>query len=232
MAELILYMGNSGCGKSTALRNLPPKETFIIRPNAKSFPFPKGDVNFSEKNKNLLILNELDELYAYFKRVSDDKPEVKYLIVEDFTHFFSARIFSANFLSRNSGGEAFQRWNDFGASVFRALFLKAQELRDDLFIVVLHHTETKEDGTVGFKSAGKLLDNVIDFPGYFSYIFHGVVIPQEDGVSYQMQTNYAGLRQAKTPYGLFDDTFIPNDLYPVLQRIEDYKAGKIDIEWK
>ena len=41
-AEVILYIGDSGSGKSTALRNLDPKETVIITPNSKSLPFPKG----------------------------------------------------------------------------------------------------------------------------------------------------------------------------------------------
>jgi hypothetical protein len=225
-------MGSSGTGKSTSLRNLNPKETFIIRPNAKSFPFPGGDVNFNKENKNLLITNELDELFAYFKLVSDKKPHVKYIILEDFTHFFAARIFSPNFLSRSTGGEAFQRWNEFGASVYQALFEKAQELRDDLYIVVLHHTEVKEDGTIGFRSAGKLLDNTIDFPSYFNYIFHGFTITENDVISYKMLTNLHGGRDAKTPYGLFPDIIIPNNLAPILKRIDDFRKGKIKIEFK
>ncbi len=121
--------------------------------------------------------------------ISAGAPHIKQVVIEDFTHFFSARIFSPKFLARTQGGDAFQRWNDFGASVFQALFAKAQDLRPDLYIIVLHHTEVKDDGSIGFRSAGKLLDNVIDFPSYFNYIFHGVTVQKEKGVTYKMLTN-------------------------------------------
>lgn len=231
MAEPILIMGKSGTGKTTSLRNLNPKETVIVKPNAKSLAFPGGDANYV-KGKNLIITSELDEIYPVLKHVSDTMPNIKQVVLEDFTHFFSARIFSPQFLARNTGGEAFQRWNDFGAAVFQALFAKAQELRDDMYIIVLHHTETKEDGTIGFKSSGKLLDNTIDVPSYFSYIFHSLILSDDSGVKYLFQTNRDGIRHAKTPYGVFDKLYIPNDLKPVLERITKYKKGELQITFK
>lgn len=230
MAEPILYIGPSGCGKSTSLRNLPSKETVVIKPNAKSFPFPGGDVNYVE-GQNLIISAELDSIAPTIQYINDNKPEIKYVVLEDFTHTFSARIFSPNFLSRNSGGEAFQRWNDFGASVFQAIFAKSHTWRSDLYIVVIHHTEIKDDGTIGFKSAGKLLDNTIDFPSYFTYIFHGVVQQADTGVNYLIQTNKDSIRQAKTPYGVFP-LYIPNDMKVILDRITEYRQGKLQIEFK
>lgn len=200
--------------------------------NAKSLPFPGGDVNFTKAKKNRLISNEMDALQGTFKHISDNLPHVKCIVLEDFTHFFSARIFSKKFMGMNSGNEAFQRWNVFGASVFAALFAKAQDWRDDLFIVVIHHTEIKDDGTVGFKSAGKLLDNTIDFPSYFNYIFHGLTVPADKGVKYEMLTNMEGSYQAKTPYGAFPELYIKNDMKAILDRITAFKAGKVKVEWK
>jgi hypothetical protein len=230
MAEPILYMGPSGCGKSSSLRNLPAEQSVIIKPNAKSLPFPGGDVNYVV-GKNMIINAELDAVSSIIQHVNDNLPDVKYVILEDFTHTFSARIFSPSFLSRNSGGEAFQRWNDFGASVFQAIFAHSQKWRADLYIVVIHHTEIKEDGTIGFKSAGKLLENTIDFPSYFTYIFHGVVQQTDTGSQYMIQTNKDSIRQAKTPYGVFP-TYIPNDMKVILDRITDYRQGKLNIEFK
>jgi len=231
MAELVLYMGPSGCGKSTSLRNLDPKKTVIMTPNSKSFPFPGGDVNYI-KGENLIVNDELDSIQGIIQHVNDNMKDITTIVIEDFTHCFSARIFSPNFLARNTGGEAFQRWNDFGASVFQALFAKSQDWRKDLYVVILHHTEIKDDGTIGFKSPGKLLDNTIDVPSYFSYIFHGVVEEDKAGhIKYLMQTNKDTVRQAKTPYGVFPDIRIPNDLNKVLTRIEDFKSGKIKIKF-
>jgi len=228
MAELILYMGPSGCGKTTSLRNLNPKETIIITPNGKSLPFPVKPGDYV-KGKNLLTTNELDMLNPTITLISKDKPEIKYIIVEDFTHYFTARILSQTFLNRNTGNEAFQRWTDFGASVYQALFLNSSVWRDNLYIIILHHTDIKEDGSIGFKSAGKLLDNTIDIPSYFNYVFHGVIEQTEAGANYLIQTNRDTIRQAKTPYGLFPILRIPNDLQAILTRINDYKQGKLKI---
>jgi len=230
MAELLLYMGPSGCGKTTSLRNLPPKETVIITPNSKSFPFPGADKNYIQGD-NLIIKEELDDLQGIMQHISDNKPETKVVVVEDFTHFFSARIFSPAFLARNSGGEAFARWMDFGASVYQSLFAKAQTWRSDLTIVILHHTEVKNDGTIGFKTAGKLLDDTIDVPSYLTWIFHGRVLEVEGKIKYVMQTNKDTVHQAKSPYGVFPELLIPNDLNTVINRIRAFKQGKIKIEF-
>lgn len=239
MAEPILVMGKSGTGKTSSLRNLPPKETFIIKPNNKSLAFPGSDKNYTP-GENVISTSELDQVQAAIRHISDNLPNVKYIVLEDFTHFFSARIFSKKFLNRTIGGEAFQRWNDFGASVFSAIFATSYvdehgreveyTLRDDLYIIILHHTEVKEDGSVGFKSAGKLLDNTIDFPSYFTWIFHSIVTEKDDKSSYEFQTNRAVGRHAKSPYGVFP-LFVPNDLAAILNRLDAYKAGEIEIKW-
>lgn len=226
MAEVILYIGESGCGKSTALRNLNPKETLIIAPNSKSLPFPGG--NKYILGENLIATNELDLVAGVIKNVSDNMPNIMQVIIEDYTHFFNARIFSPAFMVRTQGGEAFQRWNDFGASVFDSIIAHQSEWREDLMIVVLHHVELKETNMIGFKSAGKLLDNTIIVPSYVNYQFHGIVTRVDDKTTYQILTNCDGIRDAKTPYGLFDE-LIPNDLAPILARIREFKLGKVEI---
>ena len=248
MAELILYMAKSGSGKTSSLRNLPPKQTILITPNSKSLPFPGGDKNYTI-GRNRIVTNQLkgdsslskeEDLAAYSLEdiltiISDTQKEIKYVIIDDFTHFFSARIFSQDFLDQGKSKNPYERWNVFGSNVFQALFETSSKLRDDMYIVVLHHTEIKDDGTQGFKSPGKLLDNTIDVPSYFTYIFHGVVEDSDSGPRYLMQTNNTTSRQAKTPYGLYDlktELFIPNDMMAVIERIEKYRKGELDIVWK
>jgi energy-coupling factor transporter ATP-binding protein EcfA2 len=230
MAELVLVIGKSGCGKSTSLRNLPPEETCIFVPNSKTLPFP-GAANMYKEGENLIVNSELDDIQGLVQHVNDNMKNVKTLVIEDFTHCFTARIFDPVFLSRNTGGEAFARWNDFGASVYQALFAMCDQWRDDLYIVVLHHTEIKEDGTIGFRSSGKLLDNTIDIPSYFNYMFHALVQKADNAIGkrYVFQTNEDSVRQAKTIHGAFPDQFIGNDLHKILTRIRDFKAGKVDM---
>ena len=226
MAELVLFMGKSGCGKSTSLRNLDPKKTVIISPNGKSLPFPKGSEY--KIGENRILTNELDSIQSVIQHVNDNMPTVNTVVLEDFTHYFTARILSPAFLARSKGGDAFQRWNDFGASVYQSVFSKAEQWRDDLMIVVIHHVQLNEDGTVGFKSSGKLLENVVDPPSYFNYVFHGVVEMTENGPRYMMQTNKDAILEAKTVAGAFPEFRIFNDMEKVLTRIREYKKGAVE----
>ena len=243
MAKLILYMAPSGSGKTSSLRNLEPKTTMIMSPNGKPMPFPGGAKNYV-RGRNLFVNNNLTggsadpqnalerlDLREFVAQVSKNATHIKTLVIEDFTHFFSARIFSDDFLSQNSGNAAFQRWNQFGADVFQSLF-EDSTLREDLYVVVLHHTEIKDDGTHGFKSSGNLLDKTIDVPSYFTYVFHGVTKSGDNGTEYLMQTNKDATRQAKTPPGLFDK-YVRNDMKEVLERITAYNNGEVtDVVWK
>jgi len=226
MAEIIIYEGESGCGKSTSLRNLDPAQTLIISPNGKSLPFPKGSEY--KVGENRIITSELDDIKGVIQHVNDNMLDKNLVVIEDFTHYFTSRILSPKFLARNSGGDAFQRWNDFGASVFQSCFSKAETWRDDLFILILHHVEVKENGTVGFKSSGKLLEKVVDPIGYCNYVFHGVVeVDENDNIRYMMQTNRDSQREAKTVAGCFPDFRIYNDMAKAIERIRTYKAGGI-----
>lgn len=225
MAEIILYEGKSGCGKSTSLRNLDPAKTVIISPNGKSLPFPKSGEY--KKGVNRIITSELDLIQPTIDKINA-MPHIDTVVIEDFTHYFTARILSPKFLARTTGGDAFQRWNDFGASVFQSIFAKAEQWREDLMIVVLHHVEVKEDGTIGFKSSGKLLENVVDPVSYCNYVFHGVVETSKDNVTrYLMQTNRDAVREAKTVAGCFPEARVSNDMAKVLERIREYKKGNI-----
>ncbi|MCK5788486.1 MAG: hypothetical protein KAH32_05785 [Chlamydiia bacterium] len=260
MATEILYMGDSSVGKSTALRNLDSKSTFMIKPGGKTltvpgwktkyFPtaaaewssavpkeimdLPEGDVNklFELPEGNLVSTSNLHALNTYFNLVDKQMPHVKTLVVEDLSHYFSAVIFSDEFLGMNKGNEAFQRWTEFGAGVYKALFSGIEDLRDDLTIIIIHHTQLKDTGIMSFKTSGKLLDDTIDPVSYFTYVLHGLIEEKDGKIQYMIQTNRDRLRFAKTPYGVFNSETefkLKNDIVPILDRINKYEKGEIEI---
>lgn len=51
MANKILVTGYSGTGKTYSLRDLDPKETFIICPDEKALPFRGWKKNYVMKNE-------------------------------------------------------------------------------------------------------------------------------------------------------------------------------------
>lgn len=48
MSNTILIIGESGSGKSTAIRTLDPKETFIINVLGKDLPFKESRKNYTK----------------------------------------------------------------------------------------------------------------------------------------------------------------------------------------
>ncbi|MDO7847675.1 AAA family ATPase [Hymenobacter sp. M29] len=219
-ATKILIEGPSGTGKSTSLRNLPSEQTFIISPNDKPLPF-QGSAKKYVKGKNLIVTEKVTDIPAALKHISDKLPAVKYAVIEDSTHFQNARMMSDAFTS----DKGFAKWGVFGKDIYQAL-ANTQGLRDDLFVVVLSHVQTNDVGESVFKTSGKLLDQTVDIPSYFTYILHTEVVRKDDKVAYSFLTNSDGNKQAKTPMGLYDTLLIPNDLMEVITKIKAYQEGE------
>ena len=87
MSELIGIVGESGTGKSTALRTLDPKETLIISCIGKPVPIPgwKKDYKpFKGKEGNFFV-SDIDMIYDdnYIQSVMDfitDNPIIRFLL--------------------------------------------------------------------------------------------------------------------------------------------------------
>lgn len=117
------------------------------------------------------------------------------------------------------------------ANHMREVILKIQDCRDDLNVFMEYHVDTvQSDGSLtGYKAAtvGKLLDDKYN-------IFENVDIilfaePQVVGnsVTHGYYTNLTqgkggAYLPAKTPMGMFEQTFIPNDLQMVADAIRKY----------
>ena len=231
MARAILVEGLSGTGKSTSWENVPSDKAMVIRPNSKDLPFPGSKRKYREVDKttgtgNVITTNQLLEIPTWLKWINS-APHIKYVLVDDNTHFMTARTTSREFINQNTGNAAFAKWNIFGADVYTSMFAELPNLREELTIVFNHHTSLNELGEYSFKTQGKLLDNVIDPVSYFTYVFHTRILTDANGIKqYMFQTNRDGIYEAKTPKGCFTDLYIPNDIYAAIQQIEKYELGQ------
>lgn len=229
MARIIVVEGKSGTGKTTSLRNLPPESTFIISPNGKGLSFPgwkKKFIPFENGKGNFARVSGLKALTTLVSQVEQHAKHIKYLVIDDHTHYFSHRTLSPSFMAQNSGGATFQRWAVFGADVFNSFWSKADQMRGDLTIIVNHHTDIKDDGSLGMKTSGKLLDKEVDLPSQVEFIFHTRVLEQDGKRSYKFMTNTDGIHESKTPMGMFEDEFIDNDIYAAIKIIDAYENGE------
>lgn len=88
MANLIALVGSSGSGKSTSIRNLNAKETFIINVASKPLPFKGWKTNYTVWNKehpegNLVNTSSVDIISKILGYIDKNRPEIKNVIIED-----------------------------------------------------------------------------------------------------------------------------------------------------
>ena len=209
MSNSVLVLGESGTGKSTSLRNLPPSETLIINVLGKPFPFRGAKSKYTPLSQdglsgNYYASDDPSKIQRLIKKVSDQRPEIKYLVLDDFGFTISHSFM------RKSHINGFGKFADIARETF-GIFEAIQELRDDLSCVVIMHTEVDPTGKHKAKTIGKAIDNYVNIEGTFTYVFHALV---NEG-NYVFLTNNDGQHVSKTPYGCFDELHIDNDLNEV-----------------
>lgn len=229
MALPILLLGDVGTGKSTSFRNLNPKETVFIFPNSKDLPWEGAMEDYSVDKKNLWLTTQFRNddpkspgAMQIIQAVNLHAPHVKTLIIEDITHFMTNRMMSDPFIKN----ENYSKWNHFGADVFSIAVKDFETFRDDLTIIIVGHTELKDNGVVGMLTAGKLLDNTVKLPGYFTYAFHTRVFKVNNKLEYKFQTHNDGVFLAKSPLGCFTEDYVDNDMQAVINRIREFRNRK------
>lgn len=222
MSESILVLGESGSGKSYALRNLNPETTFLINVIGKNLPF-KGykkkftsiedinDENFDFKKGNLFISDNAMEIWKCYKIV-DKRTEIKTLIIDDFQYII------ANEFMRRAKESGYGKFSEMGSKSW-SLINQSFKLRDDLIVFFLNHSDIDEFGKARCKTIGKLLSEKITIEGMFTTVLHSVV--NDDG--YWFMTQSDGRHVAKSPVDMFQDKLIPNDLALVVDAIRKYE---------
>jgi len=230
LAELGAIVGESGSGKSTSLRNLDPKETFIINVAGKNLPIRNYKKNYvplvQDKDKkyqgNLYNTSNVDKINQVIKLVSATMPHIKQIIIDDSQYLMA---FEAMDRATEKGYEKFTQM----AQHFFSILKESMNARENLKIFVLAHSENSGDNlnpSYKIKTLGKMIDNMITVEGLFTYVLFTVRKQNDDGImEYKFITNSDGTNTAKTPMGCFDELFIDNDLQYVINKIDEYNGS-------
>ena len=122
--------------------------------------------------------------------------------------------------------KGYSKFTDMAKHAYEVL-KSSMDLRDDLYVAVLTHSENTGDNINPYykiKTQGKMLDSVITLEGLFTYVLFTRVVRDEGSneVKYKFLTNSDGTCTAKSPMGLFDDVLIDNDLDFVIKKIQEY----------
>lgn len=214
-------------GKSTSIRNLDPQETFIIATIAKPLPFRGWKKNYTkfvidketkELSGNYFVSDKSDNIIKIMKLVSSKMPHIKTLIVDDLQY-----TMAFEFVDRASE-KNFDKFNEMAQhmlNIFRTTF----ELRDDLTVVFLTHSEnvgSEIEPKYVIKTLGKLLKEKVTTEGLFTCMLFTEVEFEDDVPSYKFITNNDGKCIAKSPMGMFENLKIDNDLKEVIEIVKKY----------
>ena len=227
MSRLISVGGNSGTGKSSSIANLNPEETFIFSISSKPLPFKGFKKKYTDflKDKekgNLLNTSSPDAIGKVLTFINNKRPEIKNVILDDAQYLVVFETFS------RSNEKSFEKWSQIAANFYNVI-AAARDMREDLNIILLTHTEVEESEALGtakivLKTGSKAIKNNLVLEGLMTYVFITDVIADENGnAQYRFITNDGIQSVAKSPRGCFEDKFIPNDLQLVLDKIKTYE---------
>lgn len=229
-AETIAIVGESGTGKSTSLRNLDPKETFIISTTGKPLPFrgyKKKYVPLKIEGKNVsgnyYVSSKWDQILKILQIIDKMMPHIKQVIVDDFQY-----VLSYEFVDRATevGYTKFSELAQHAMEILRY----SEKMREDCKMIFLTHSENVGDvmnPKYVIKTVGKLLSEKVTLEGLFTYIFFTKVSEGDDGrMQYKLITNSDGTCIAKTSLGMFEELEIDNDLAEIIKVIDTYNEGE------
>lgn len=194
----MLILGESGSGKSTALRNFDPAEIGIFNVASKPLPF----------RKKMMVVNGAG-YGTILKSLSN--PKLKAYAIDDSQYLLAF--------------EFFDRAQETGYGKFTELALNFRNLIQfvimntppDVIVYFLHHTERRDDGVLKAKTIGKMLDEKLTVEGLFSI----VLLCQARQDKHVFVTQSSGISTAKSPMDMFPGE-IDNDLKLVDTAIREY----------
>ncbi len=194
----ILLIGKSGSGKSTSLRNFTKDEVAVINVLGKPLPF-KSDIKAPKIDDYANIINQI-KLTKKNVIVIDD---ANYLITNEFIEKTSIK--------------GYDKYNEMAKGFFD-LINAIKNIDGGKTVYLIMHEDTDDDGNIKPKTIGKLLDDKVNIQGMFTVCIRSVF---ENGqYIFKLKTN--GQDCVKTPFGMFNQDSIENDLKAFDKVVREY----------
>lgn len=215
MSRAIAVMGESGSGKTTAMRTLNPKETYYIDCDGKGLSWKGWRQQYNKENVNYFRSDNQDSIVALMSRISEKKPEIKNIVIDTANSIMVADEF------RRMKEKGYDKWQDLAMSVY-TITTTASKLRDDLNVIVLFHVQIEKDENTGRQftrilTNGKML-NKVGLEKYFTTV---LLSKRDENGEYVFETK-TNNSTVKTPLDAFEKEQIPNDMQAVLDVLKEY----------
>lgn len=214
MSRAIAIMGESGSGKTTAMRTLNPDETYYIDCDGKGLSWKGWRNQYNAEKKNYIRTDNQTDVLKIMVGINERRPNIKNIVIDTINSIMIADE------RRRIAEKSYDKWSDLAWAVYD-ITMMASRLRDDLNIIVLAHTQTEIDDTTGERftrilTNGKKL-NKIGLEKYYTTVL--LSKKSADGFVFETQANKS---TAKTPMGAFEQMEIPNDMKAVLDVLAEF----------
>lgn len=229
MSNLIGLAGLSNSGKSTSLKYLNSEETFIISCTNKQLQIP----GFRKKYKkisaeggklvgNWLVTNDYAKIQKIMKIVSDARPEIKVLVIDDANYLLSNATFKDALIK---GYEKFT----IQAKNYYDLIEGSLGLRDDLTVIFISHIEnsgTEMDPQWRLYTTGKMLTNAVNLDGLFSYLLYSerYINDGDEEVKYRIKTRTDGNDTCRSVSGCFSEKYVEPNMKQIIDTINAFEG--------
>lgn len=194
----ILLIGASGTGKSTSLRNFKKEEIAVVNVLGKPLPF-KSDINAPKCDDYNVILNSIKNT------------DRKTIVIDD------ANYLITNEFMNKSSVKGYDKYNDM-ANNFWNLINGIKNIEGGKTVYLIMHEDTDENGNVKPKTIGKLLDDKCNIQGLFTICIRSMF----DNGKYIFRLKTNGQDCVKTPFGMFENEEVENDLKEFDKIVREY----------
>lgn len=218
MSRVIGVMGESGSGKTTAMRNLPPEETYYCDCDKKGLNWKGWKKQYNKDKKNYWSSDSFAVVSGILKKIDkqEDLQHIKYIVIDTINGLMVAE--EMRILAMQSGDKR-SAWSDLAQNGWAIVNL-ALELRDDLTVIILCHSETISDDNgiirTRIKTNGRKLEKLV-LESKMTTVVWSV---RQDG-KYKFVLSADG-STCKVPLGAFQTDECENDIMIILKALEDY----------
>ena len=214
MSKLICVMGESGSGKTTAMRTLDPKITYYVDCDGKGLAWKGWRKQYNAEAKNYIVSRDIPSITNLIVNISEKKSETKTIVVDTLNTCMVDKEVKG--MKENGDG----KWIDLTQFVWGCIETASKQ-RDDLTIIFVMHSETiRDDFGYSFtrvKTNGRKLEKLVP-----ESLFGTVLLAKKtDDDRYVFETQSKN-STAKSPMGAFDSFEIENDMSVVLKALEDF----------
>lgn len=231
----ILVLAPSGFGKSTSIGQIPelgikglnPEETYLISVTSKDLPF-KG-------SKLAYPITTLPDMKSGRRVITDNPSGIADIllslvgspyknIVWDDSNYVMQNWYMANALAK--GWDAPKQIGFFMGKIFDAIE-KLDAAGKNIFILAHGDSTPGPDGRIymKYKATGKMVDEYLTVEGKVDVTLIGISrydATLKKAVKEYLTNENELYSSAKSPIGMFDQQFIPNDLGYVVDKITAY----------